>query len=144
MDIIRDSSNKLIDTVGSTTDYVSSKSGELIGTVTDTVGTVAHRVGTTTKYVTERGTEIAGTTTTFVKGNVAKYLPSIIIGSLTLVAGLSWNSAFESLINSYVPAESLKTHNAWFKILYAFILSIIIVIAIAALTYYMPVATVKK
>jgi cellobiose-specific phosphotransferase system component IIC len=129
MDI--DNGNKLIDTVTSTTDYVTSKGDELLGSI-------SHKIGKSSKYVAERGSEIAEKTTKLVQSNMSKYLPSIVIGSLTLVAGLSWNSAFESLINSYVPQDTVKAYNAWFKMLYAFILTIIIVIAIAGITYYLP------
>lgn len=79
-----------------------------------------------------------GTTTHFVTGNVNKYMPTIIISSLTIIAGLSWNSTFDSIINKYVPADTLKTYNAWLKVLYAFTLSIVIIIMISAITYYLP------
>ena len=144
MNIITDNGNKLFDTVSSTSDYVTNKSGELVNTFSGTVDSVSNRVGKTSKYIAERGAEVTGQTTTFVKSNIFKFLPSIIIGSLTLIAGWSWNSAFEALINSYIPEETRTTHNAWIKILYAFILSVIIVIAIALITYYIPTVTFKK
>lgn len=130
---------------------MTDKSGKLVESVSGTVESVAKKVGTTAKYaairgteIAKKGTEIADSTSEFFKGNLSKYLPSIIIGSLTLVAGLSWNSAFESLINNYVPQDKLLKYNAWFKILYALILSIIIVIAIGIITYYVPPSTIKK
>lgn len=73
-----------------------------------------------------------------VKENMAKKLPTIIIGSLSLVAGLAWNDGFSSLINQYVPEKYKGKDNAWFKIIYAFVLTIFIVIAITMILRFSP------
>jgi hypothetical protein len=69
--------------------------------------------------------------------NVKSQLPTIIIGALTVTAGLAWNDAISSLINVYVPPEYRKSNNAWFKILYAFVLTIVLVIIMSLILYYM-------
>lgn len=73
-----------------------------------------------------------------IKDNMQKKLPTIIIGSLTLIAGLAWNEAFTALINQYVPEKYKNGKNAWFKILYAFILTLIIIIAITLILRFSP------
>lgn len=70
--------------------------------------------------------------------NVRSKLPTIIIGSLTLVASLSWNDAFQSLINQYVPEEYRGTKNAWIKVLYAFVLTLVIIVVMSAILKYVP------
>lgn len=72
------------------------------------------------------------------KSNVATKLPTIIIASLTLVAGLAWNDGFQAIIDQYVPEKYQKSHNAWFKILYAFLLTLIIVIVITIILMVSP------
>lgn len=63
-----------------------------------------------------------------ISSNLKKRLPDIIIGALTLVAGLAWNDAFQDTINNYFPDN--KKNNYKYKLLYALILTIIIVIII--------------
>jgi len=70
--------------------------------------------------------------------NVKSRLPMIIIGSLTLIASLSWNDAFQSLINQYVPEEYRGTKNAWVKVLYAFVLTLVIIMVMSVILKYVP------
>jgi hypothetical protein len=65
-------------------------------------------------------------------GNIQKTLPAIIIGSLTIVAGLAWNNAFIAIINQYIPADNQT--NAWFKVVYAFVLTMIIIVVISVIS----------
>lgn len=69
--------------------------------------------------------------TSEIHNNVKTRMPTIIIGSLTLIAGLAWNDAFKALIDYYVPEKYKNKTNAWFKLFYAFILTVIIIIAIS-------------
>lgn len=62
------------------------------------------------------------------KNQLLEKLPELIIGALTLVAGLAWNDAISGIINYYLPQN--KEANVWYKLLYAFILTIIIVFLI--------------
>lgn len=63
--------------------------------------------------------------------DVKTKMPTIIVGSLTLIASLAWNDAFKGLIDYYVPEKYKAGTNAWFKIVYAFFLSTIIIIIIS-------------
>ncbi len=65
--------------------------------------------------------------------NFKKQLPVIIVGSLTLIATLSWNDAIKAIIDKYIPPEYKNSENAWFKVLYAFILTCIIIIIISVI-----------
>ena len=67
------------------------------------------------------------------KNNFKKQVPTIIVGSLTLIATLAWNEAIKSLIDKYVPPEYKDSQNAWYKVFYAFILTTIIVIVIGVI-----------
>lgn len=66
-----------------------------------------------------------------VSTNFKKQLPVIIVGSLTLIATLSWNDAIKALIDKYIPPEYKNSENAWFKVLYAFVLTSIVIIIIS-------------
>ncbi|ARF09973.1 hypothetical protein Indivirus_6_39 [Indivirus ILV1] len=66
-------------------------------------------------------------------GRLKKQMPTIIIGSLTLIASLAWNDAIKAIIDKYVPPEYKNSQNAWYKIFYAFILTCIIVIVISVI-----------
>ncbi len=68
-----------------------------------------------------------------IKVDLTKTFPTIIIGALTVVAGLAWNDAIQSLINYYVPEQDRGSGNAWVKILYALILTIGILILISTI-----------
>lgn len=61
--------------------------------------------------------------------NLKKKLPEIVVTSLTLIAGLAWNDAFNTLINHYNPTE--KTKGSYlYKFLYAFIITLLFIIII--------------
>jgi hypothetical protein len=85
-----------------------------------------------------------GDTTTVALANVATNvrakLPTIMASSLSLIAGLAWNSFFNSLITYYVPEEYRQSYSAWIKVAYAFILTIIIIAVIGIIFYYLPPA----
>ncbi len=69
--------------------------------------------------------------TSEIQNNLKNRMPTIIIGSLSLIAGLAWNDAFKALIDQYIPEKYKNKTNAWFKMLYAFILTVIIIIVIS-------------
>lgn len=66
-----------------------------------------------------------------VSTNFKKQLPVIVVGSLTLISTLSWNDAIKALIDKYIPPEYKNSENAWFKVLYAFVLTSIVIIIIS-------------
>ena len=71
-----------------------------------------------------------------VKNDISKQLPSIVIGSLTLVAGLAWNNAIQASINYYVPEKYRETNVVFAKICYAFILTMIIIAIIGIISKF--------
>ena len=73
-----------------------------------------------------------------VGNNMKNKMPVIIIGSLTFIAGLAWNNAFNALIDNYIPKEYRDRNNAWFKVLYAFILTTIIIVIISLIVKFTP------
>jgi Na+/H+ antiporter NhaC len=57
----------------------------------------------------------------------------IIILALVFVAIFTWRDAIEAVIDAYVPAQYRQEHNAWFHVLYAFILTVILILVIIAI-----------
>jgi hypothetical protein len=72
-------------------------------------------------------TSIPPTTTSI---DLRTKMAELIINALLLVAAFAWSNAFDSLINYYVPAQYRHAKNAYFKIFYALVLSVVILIAI--------------
>lgn len=68
-----------------------------------------------------------------ITSNLKKQMPTIIVGSLTLIASLAWNDAIKAIIDKYVPPEYKNSQNALYKTLYAFILTCIIIIVISVI-----------
>lgn len=68
--------------------------------------------------------------------NLKNRLPTIIIGSLTLMSGIAWNNGLKALIDQYVPPEYSASKNVKVKFIYAFLLTIIIIIIISFLVKY--------
>ena len=71
--------------------------------------------------------------------NVKSKLPAIIIASLTLIAGLAWNDAFTAIVNYYVPEKYRDTNSAWIKLIYALIFTIVVIIIISIILYWVPI-----
>ncbi len=99
-------------------------------------------IGTSTYDLASSTIGVVGDKSTIVIANVASNvkarLPTIVASSLSLIAGLAWNSFFNSVINYYVPNEYRIKYSAWIKIAYAFFLTCIIIIVINIILYYMP------
>lgn len=70
-----------------------------------------------------------------ITANLTSRLPTIMISSMTLVAGLAWNEAFKQLIDNYAPAALKGSQNVWYKMLYALIVTIAIVVVISFVTF---------
>lgn len=85
--------------------------------------------------VFNKGAEVLSTGVTEFKSEFTTQLPSLITSGLILVVSLSWNDSIQGLINYYIPEKYKGVHNAWFKILYSAILTIVIVIIIIILTH---------
>lgn len=102
---------------------------------------VINTVGETTSRIAENISpeNIVGTVEKSSKiliSNVKDRLGTIVIGSLTLIAGLVWNEAFNAIINNYVPVEYRSANNAKVKFIYAFVLTIVVIIIISVLLQY--------
>jgi large-conductance mechanosensitive channel len=67
--------------------------------------------------------------------SVGKQIVVIIIGSLSLMASLAWNEAVKATIDHYYP-NNLNKNNFLQKILYAVILSTLIIVIVYLLTKY--------
>lgn len=105
-------------------------------------------IGTTYNLATSTIGTIGDTTTVAIANvatNVKAKLPLIMASSLSLIAGLAWNSFFSSFIDYYVPEKYRVSYSAWIKLAYAFILTIIIIFVISIILYYLPptIVTVK-
>lgn len=68
-------------------------------------------------------------------GSIKKQLPIIIMGSLSLMASLAWNEAIKSIIDYYYP-NTINKDNYMSKVVYAAILSVIIILVIFIITKY--------
>ncbi len=93
-------------------------------------------IGKTTSSIVEKVNveNIVGTakqTSSAIVSNLRERLPAIIIGSLSLIAGLVWNDAFNAIINKYVPSEYRSADNAKVKFIYALCLTIAVIIIIS-------------
>jgi uncharacterized membrane protein YdbT with pleckstrin-like domain len=66
-------------------------------------------------------------------------IPLLIIGGIGVTIGLAWNNAISALIDNYIPQDYANSKNAWVKVVYAVILTIIISIAI-----YIYQCTIEK
>ena len=95
-----------------------------------------HRFSKVATHGAHKFAESVGHTTSNISLGLKEKLPAIVIGSLTLIAGLTWNDAFNSLINRYVPVQYRQADNVKVKVLYAFFLSIVIVVIISAIIQY--------
>lgn len=52
--------------------------------------------------------------------------PAVLIASaVVIVISLAWDSAITSLINQYIPQEYANSKNAWIKVVYAVVLTIL-------------------
>ena len=52
--------------------------------------------------------------------------PVVLIASaVVIVISLAWDSAITSLINQYIPQEYANSKNAWIKVAYAVVLTIL-------------------
>ena len=87
--------------------------------------------------------DVAGFVPLQISTNLKKQMPMIIVGSMTLVATLAWNSAFNSLIDQYVPEKYRSGKNAWFKILYAITLTMIVILITSVILKYAPNSNLK-
>jgi Family of unknown function (DUF5654) len=48
---------------------------------------------------------------------------TLIIGAVALTVGLAWSSGIQALIDSYIPQNYADSKNAWYKVLYAILLT---------------------
>ncbi len=73
-----------------------------------------------------------------ISSNLKQKLPTIVIGSLSLVVGLIWNDSLKALIDYYTPEKYKNSGNPWIKIIYATILTIIVIIVISLIIRFSP------
>jgi hypothetical protein len=69
--------------------------------------------------------------------NLSTRTPEIIIGSLSLIAGLAWNNAFIAVIDYYFPG-SQSASGYLFKFLYAVIITILFIVLISLILLVFP------
>jgi hypothetical protein len=75
------------------------------------------------------------TSTAIADLNFRTKMAELIINALLLVAAFAWASAFESLINYYVPEKYRNANNAYYKLFYAFCLSLLVLIIISVVLH---------
>lgn len=114
-------------------DTLTQRGVNVVDVLTDTSEKAVHKV-----YQT------ADTSARFVTSNVYKYMPTFIVSALLLLVAGAWNTTIQTTIDTYIPLSETNKRNAWAKILYAFVLSVVIVIIIALINYYLPTVPVKK
>jgi uncharacterized membrane protein YidH (DUF202 family) len=76
--------------------------------------------------------------TTKITKTIKSKIPAIIVGSLAFVAGLAWNEAIKGLIDYYAPNQYKNSKNAWIKVIYALILTIVIAIITGLIIAFGP------
>jgi len=86
--------------------------------------------------VSESVIGVVATTGTVIGSNLKSRLPTIVIGSLTLIASIAWNNGIRALIDQYISPEYSKSNNVRVKFIYALLLTVIIIIIIAILVQY--------
>ena len=74
------------------------------------------------------------------KNEFFEILPQLLGGALMIVTALSWNDAMRSVIDYYVPENISKSENVWWKVAYAFILTIFMV-TLTLVLYYVSIRT---
>lgn len=105
------------------TNIIKQKLGETTSAIAEKIN-VGNLVGTVEK------------TSLTIASNIRSKMPAIIIGSLTLIATLTWNDALNSIINQYVPPKYRSADNAKIKFVYALVLTIISIAIISILLQY--------
>jgi uncharacterized BrkB/YihY/UPF0761 family membrane protein len=123
---------------------IFKNSFEVVDTLTDRGLNVVDTLTDKSEKAVHKIYQTADISARFVTSNVYKYMPTFIVSALLLLAAGAWNTTIQTTIDSYVPLSTKNKYNAWTKIAYAFILSVIIVIIIALINYYLPVEVPKK
>jgi len=54
-------------------------------------------------------------------------ISALLFASVMIVISLAWSNAITALIDYYIPQKYAKSSNAWFKVLYALILTLIVI-----------------
>ena len=70
-----------------------------------------------------------------IKNQFFDTLPQLVGSALIIVTALAWNDAMSSVIDYYVPEDIAQAHNVWWKVAYAFVLTVIMVILTIVLYY---------
>ena len=68
--------------------------------------------------------------------NIKNTTPAIIVGSLVFVTGLIWNDTIRAIIDHYAPEKYKNSKNIIYKLIYAFTVTIIIIIIISIIMKY--------
>ncbi len=133
-----DNTNVFFERVGDTTTKYAQHITNKVGETTNLASNILGQVGDTSSDIAFNIASKASTSTNFIKKNVEEKMPGIIIGALVLIASLAWNNFFLFAIEYYIPKEYREGLNVWAKILYAFVLSVFIIILIGVILYYLP------
>lgn len=130
--------NVFLERVGDTTTKYAYNISKTVSDTTNVASDIIGHVGDTTTDIAGNVADKFGRSTSFIKKNVEEKMPGIIIGALVLIASLAWNNFFLFAIEYYIPKEYREGLNVWAKILYAFVLTIFIVVIIGVILHYLP------
>jgi len=50
---------------------------------------------------------------------------SLVAGAIVITLSLAWNNAITALINKYIPEQYADSNNAWVKLAYALVLTML-------------------
>lgn len=85
--------------------------------------------------------EIIAKTTGRLQREFRKQTLGYILGALSFVAGLAWNDAIKSVIEYVFP---LNKDSMWIKLVYAVILTVIIILVTISLTRFLAPSEEEK
>jgi hypothetical protein len=57
-------------------------------------------------------------------------LTALVMGAVMIVISLAWSNAITALIDNYVPQKYANSKNAWYKVVYALLLTIVATIIV--------------
>ncbi len=71
--------------------------------------------------------------------NMKTQVPLLIITSLSIVIAFAWDGAIKAYIDYYTPEDLKKDNTPYIKLIYAIVITIIMIIIITVITrYFVP------
>lgn len=68
--------------------------------------------------------------------NVINQLPLLMVTGLSIVVALAWDGAVKAYINYYAPRDLRKSKNPLISLIYAIIITVIILITITGIIWF--------